>query len=84
MAFKRKSLPEYVQQMIARTRRFDAPVLKTVIPKYAMVKNSTVFQTATEWNGLEVQIRKIGDYLHFKDVQRGLAKINYWYGVTEM
>ena len=71
LAFKRKSLPEYVHQMKARTRRFDAPVLKTVIPKYAMVKNSTVFQTATEWNGLEVHIRKIGDYLHFKDVQRG-------------
>ena len=35
-----------------------------------MVKNSTMFQTATEWNGLEVHIRKIGDYLHFKDVQR--------------
>ena len=70
LAFKRKSLPDYVQQMRARTRRFDAPVLKTVIPKYAMVKNSTMFQTATEWNGLEVHIRKIGDYLHFKDVQR--------------
>ena len=31
LAFKKKSLPEYVQQMRARTRRFDAPVLKTVI-----------------------------------------------------
>ena len=70
LAFKRKTLPEHVQQMRARTRRFDAPVLKTVIPKYAMVTNSTMFQTATEWNGLEVHIRKIGDYLHFKDVQR--------------
>ena len=57
--------------MRARTRRFDAPVLKTVIPKYAMVKNLSVVQTATEWDGLEVHIRNIGDYLHFKDVQRG-------------
>ena len=44
-----------------------------------MVKNSTVFQTATEWNGLEVHIREIGDYLHLKDVQRvGYDQLLVW------
>ena len=52
------------------TRSRDAPLFKTKIPKCEAYKRSVLYNGATEWNGLSVELRNIDLFLLFKFHQK--------------
>ena len=68
--YKRKECIELLDIKNINTRARAAPLFKTIIPKCEKYKNSALYLGAIRWNSLPVNIRNIGTYNSFKNLQK--------------
>ena len=71
-AFSRIKQTNYLDKTPLRTRRRDAPVLKSFKSNFKVIDRSVYLQTATAWNNMDIDIRKIEDQDRFKSIQKNL------------
>ena len=74
IAFTRKGKSKYVDSKDSKSRKYDAPVLRSIIPWYKIVQNSVLYGCAEEWNKLDVNTRGITDLGEFKKKQKEWLK----------
>ena len=68
--FKQKSNPRLVIDRDIRTRRHDAVVFETCIPKLELYKKGSIYRGVQVWNVLPAVIRNIDTFTTFKAVQK--------------
>ena len=61
---------EYLDNTEIRTRRRNAPILKSFRSNYTVVDRCSYLQTARVWNNLETDIRNTDNIEAFKSVQK--------------
>ena len=71
--FQRKTArPALPNNRVIGTRAHDAPLFTVAIPRCEAFKRSVGYYGAKEWNGLSPDVRNIGTYPTFKNVQSKL------------
>ena len=68
--FQRKSNDQLLDTIPVNMKARDAPLFKTEFPRYEAYKRSVLYNGATEWNSLPVDVRNIDQFLPFKFMQK--------------
>ena len=68
--YQRKTNESLLDVVDVGTRSRDAPLFKTKFPRNEAYKRSVLYNGATEWNSLSVDVRNVDHFLPFKYLQR--------------
>ena len=68
--YKRKNIPDYIDQGEHKTRIHDAPVMITIRANNSQFAKSVLLRGANEWNSLTAVVRNIPTLLCFKNAQK--------------
>ena len=72
--YQRKTNESLLDVVDVGTRSRDAPLFKTKFPRNEAYKRSVLYNGATEWNSLSVDVRNVDHFLPFKYLQRQWLK----------
>ena len=68
--YQLKSNESLLDMVAVGTRSRGAPLFKTKFPRNEAYERSVLYNGATEWNSLGVDVRNVDQFLPFKYLQR--------------